>query len=110
MHIIRAISTADQSGTIYFLLTSYVDVVWQQAAAEPLPCRMLRSTYASLHDVRATLGALSLIGMRTDTAPTDHERGKITETLAVFRAALNRLELIENNGGTRTELKAACMA
>ena len=97
MHIIRVIREANQAAAIYFLLTAYVEAITHESMPHPVPGWALQLPLRCRHDVAASLIALNHSSMWSHIAPPGHE--KIAEALAVFRCALDRLELLKNAGG-----------
>lgn len=110
MHITSAISVANQSCAIYFLLTSYVDAVALQPAPHPCPDWALQLPLRCRNDVAAALVALIYGSRWTNIEPSTPEQVKTAEALAVFRVALNRIDLLENTSGTRAGLKELCLS
>lgn len=107
MYIIDAISGANHPAPVYFLLTAYVEAITHDPP-HPVPAWALQLPLTCRHDVTTSLVALGHYGRWSHVAPTAPERRKIAEAIAVFRAALDRIDQLYPAGSARTALTEAC--
>lgn len=109
MNIIAVISKMNQPGGIYFLLTAYVEAISHPPGSCRIPQQMLKSPIKCRRDIRAYLTALEHVRAQDGIAWTAFEREKLAETLAIFRSALGRLDILENADGAPAASPDACM-
>lgn len=109
MNINAVISEMNQPGGIYFLLTAYVEAILHPPGSCRIPQQMLKSPIRCRRDIRACLAALEHVRAQDAIAWPAFEREKLTETLAIFRSALGRLDVLENADGAPAAAPDMCM-
>lgn len=97
MHIIQVMKEANRKEAIYFLLTAYLEAVWHEPAPHLVPDAALQLPLRGSADVEARWALLCRrTGTNGSSVPPD-QRDKLNEALSVFRCAVERLQLLDDD-------------
>jgi|GEM_PF-2245141 len=111
MHIIKAINETNRPEIIYFLLTAYVEALWQEHTTCAIPEMALKLPLTGLQDIQVRLAALGREFNAQQINWDKHDPDKLTEAIGVFGCAAIRLRVLSNQpGNTNTPTPEPCHA
>jgi len=107
MKIDDVIRDAPTEGTVYFLLTAYIDAVWRQGTDREAHPIVAKLPLSGIEDVEARLNVLMAEAHQHDVSASDDV---IRESTTVFRAAALRLRRLDGERGDGVAVPATQIA
>lgn len=110
MVIADAIREAETEYVVFFLLKTYLDTESRRAALKQLPAKITRVPIADKEDARSRYMLLNAEYDAAARRGDDKLRPSIKEALAVFGAAVLRLEALDKEAPHESQLQEMSIA